>query len=141
MFKKNLTRDRASYGKHDQTQYEEGHSFSSARAAGRAMRNTPSATNKMPTQRRYESASPKKSHRPSATLIWFMAARLWATISGTDLSAYSHEKRDPIIEKIPNQIQKEKKLETVYQGDTNCVSTPILRKICDAAVNIMLISS
>jgi hypothetical protein len=74
-------------------------------------------------------------------MIWFMAARLYATISGTDLSAYSQEKRDPIIAKIPNQIQKEKKLETVYQGDTNCVSTPILRKIWDAAVRIMLIRS
>jgi hypothetical protein len=57
------------------------------------------------------------------------------------LSAYSHEKRDPIIEKIPNQIQKEKKLETAYQGDTNCVSTPILRKIWEVAARIMLISS
>jgi hypothetical protein len=61
MFKKNLARDRAGYGKHDQTEYEECHSFSSARAAGRAMKNTPSATIKMPIQRRYEIVSPKKS--------------------------------------------------------------------------------
>jgi hypothetical protein len=57
------------------------------------------------------------------------------------LSAYNQEKRDPIVEKIPDQIQKEKKLEAVYQGDTNCVSTPILRKIWDAAARIMLIRS
>ena len=74
-------------------------------------------------------------------MIWFTAARLYATINGTDFSAYNQDKRDPIIAKIPNQIQKEKKLETVYQGDTNCVSTPIFRKIWEAPVRMMLIKS
>ena len=105
------------------------------------MKKTPSATRKIPIQRRDEIASPKKSHDPIATMMWFVAARLKAMINGTDFSAYSQEKREPMLAAIPNQIQKEKKLEIVYQGDRRCVSTPILRKIWQRAVRITLIKS
>src|SRR6516164_4584210 len=62
--------------KQDKTEQEERHSFSSARAAGRPVKNTPSATRKTPIQRREEIASPKKNHDPTATMIWFVAAKL-----------------------------------------------------------------
>ena len=74
-------------------------------------------------------------------MIWFVAARLKAITKGTDFSACSQEKSEPIIARIPNQIQKEKRFEIVYQGDTNCVSTPIFRKIWERAVRITLIES
>jgi hypothetical protein len=141
MFEKDLARDRASDGKEDETEYKERHNFSSARATGRAMKNTPNATRKIPIQRRNEIASPKKSPDPIATMIWFVAARLKAMINGTDFSAYSQEKREPIIARIPNQIQREKTLEILYHGDTNCVSTPIFRNIWERAVKITLIKS
>jgi len=105
------------------------------------MKNTPSVTRKMPIHRRDEIASPKKSHDPIATTIWFIAARLKAMTKGTDSSAYSQEKSEPSIARIPNHIQKEKKLEIVYQGGTHCVSTPIFRKIWERAVKITLIES
>jgi hypothetical protein len=139
MFEEDLARNGASHGEHYETEEKERHSFSSARTADLPTKKTPSATRKMPIQRCDEIVSPKKSHDPIATIIWFVAARLKAMIKGTDFSAKSQEKRDPIIASIPNQIQKAKKLEVVYQGDTNCVSTPIFNKIWETAVRTTLI--
>ena len=47
----------------------------------------------MPIRRCDEIASPKKSHDPIATIIWFVAARLKAMIKGTDFKSYSGQHR------------------------------------------------
>jgi len=101
MFEEDLARNGASHGEHYETEEKERHSFSSARVADLPTKKTPSATRKMPIQRCDEIVSPKKSHDPIATIIWFVAARLKAMIKGTDFSAKSQEKRDPIIASIP----------------------------------------
>jgi hypothetical protein len=116
-------------------------SFSSARAADLPTKKTPSATRKMPIRRCDEIVSPKKSHDPIATIIWFVAARLKADDQRNGLQRKKPGKENPIIASIPNQIQKAKKLEVVYQGDTNCVSTPIFNKIWETAVRTTLIKS
>ena len=47
----------------------------------------PTVTRQIPSQRCCVIFSPRKAHAPIATKIWFVAARLNATIMGTNLSA------------------------------------------------------
>ena len=120
MFEKDLARDRASDGKEDETEYKERHNFSSARATGRAMKNTPNATRKIPIQRRNEIASPRKSPDPIATMIWFVAARLKAMIKWDGLQRVQPGKEradnrknsqpDPKRENIGNTVPRGHKL-------------------------------
>src|ERR1700759_2427992 len=130
MFKKDLSGDRTRSGKKDQAKHQKRHSFSFARDAGRAIKKVPSATRLIPSQRCCVIFSPSKAQAPIATRIWLIAARLNATISGTDLSAYSHEKRDSRMAEIPDQIQRETR--NPYPGGPSRLSTPILKKICAA---------
>jgi hypothetical protein len=123
MFEEDLARNGASHGEHYETEQKERHSFSSTRAADLPTKKTPSATRRMPIRRCDEIVSPKKSHEPIATIIWFVAARLKADDQRNGLQRKKPGKENPIIASIPNQIQKAKKLEVVYQGDTNCVLT------------------
>jgi hypothetical protein len=139
MFKKDLAGDRTRSGKKNQAKHEKRHSFSPARHDRRAIKKAPSATRLIPSQRCCGIFSPRKAQAPIATRMWFVAARLNATISGTDLSAYSHERSDSRIAEIPVQIQRETK--NPYPGVPSRIPTPIFKKICAAAVRTMLIES
>ena len=120
MFEEDLARNGASHGEHYETEEKERHSFSSARAADLPTKKTPSATRKMPIQRCDEIVSPKKSHDPIATIIWFVAARLKAMIKGTDFSTKSQEKErpdnckysqpDPESEKVGSRVPRRHEL-------------------------------
>ena len=57
-----------------------------------AIKKAPSATRLIPSQRCCVIFSPRKAQAPIATRMWLVAARLNATISGTDLSALIEDK-------------------------------------------------
>src|SRR5258705_12077446 len=139
MFKKDLSGDRTRFGKKDQAKHKKRHSFSSARDEDRAIKKAPSATRLIPSQRCCVIFSPRKAQAPIATRMWFVAARLNATISGTNLSAYSHEKSDARMAQIPAQIQRETR--NPCMGAPRWTSTPTFEKICAAAVRTMLMES
>ena len=135
MFEEDLARNGASHGEHYETEEKERHSFSSARAAGLPTKKTPSATRKMPIQRCDEIASPKKSHDPIATIIWFVAARLKAMIKGTDFSAKSQEKRDPIIASSKPDPESEKVGSRVPRGHELRVDSNLQQDLGDGGQN------
>src|SRR5258705_12245236 len=122
MFKKDLSGDRTRFGKKDQAKHKKRHSFSSAQDDDRAIKKAPSATRLIPSQRCCVIFSPRKAQAPIATRMWFVAARLNATISGTDLSAYSHEKRDSRMAEIPVEIQRENR--NPYPNPAHAVRGP-----------------
>src|SRR5258705_9010449 len=127
MFKKDLAGDRTRSGKKDQAKQQKRHSFSFARDDGRAIKKAPSVTRQIPSQRCCVIFSPRKAHAPIATKMWFVAARLNATIMGTNLSAYSHEKRDAMMAQIPAQIQRDTKNPKL--DALGWISTPSFKKI------------